>query len=78
MNFKDLNVEMNIIEKLNSNGIYEATPIQEKAIPLLLEGNDVIGGAKTGTGKTFAYAIPMAKSINQDSKKNRRTNPMSN
>ena len=48
--------------------IFEATPIQTESIPLLLEHNDVIGQAQTGTGKTFAYAIPLIENINDDSK----------
>ncbi|MBR6071315.1 MAG: DEAD/DEAH box helicase [Acholeplasmatales bacterium] len=68
MNFKEIGVDDTIIKKLNSAGITTPTPIQEKTIPLLLAGKDVIGGAKTGTGKTFAYSIPMAGSINKSSK----------
>ena len=68
MNFIELGVDIDIVNKLNKEGIVEATPIQEKTIPLLLQGFDVIGGAQTGTGKTFAYSIPMAKFI--DSKSN--------
>ena len=68
MTFEELGVSQDIIKKLNSENIFETTPIQEKTIPLLMEGMDVIGGAKTGTGKTFAYSIPMANIIDQNSK----------
>ncbi|MGQ0518838.1 DEAD/DEAH box helicase, partial [Bacillus sp. D-CC] len=40
---------------LRENGITEATPIQEQAIPVILSGKDIIGQAKTGTGKTLAF-----------------------
>ena len=68
MNFKELGVDIDIINKLNKEEIYEPTPIQKETIPLLLEGYDVIGGAQTGTGKTFAYSIPMAKVISKNTK----------
>ena len=64
MTFNELGVDLDIIKKLDKNDIFEPTPIQRATIPLLLEGKDVIGGAQTGTGKTFAYSIPMAKAIN--------------
>lgn len=48
------------IEKLNYT---EATPIQEQAIPLLLEGRDLLGCAKTGTGKTAAFALPILQKL---------------
>ena len=48
------------IEALNFKS---ATPIQEKAIPLILEGKDVIGTAQTGTGKTAAFVLPIMHMI---------------
>ncbi len=45
------------------NGIAEATPIQEKAIPVIMDGKDVIGQAKTGTGKTLAFVLPILENI---------------
>ena len=62
--FINLNISDAIIEALNKENILEPTPIQEKSIPFLLEGNDVIGQAQTGTGKTFAYSIPLLERIN--------------
>nr|WP_306798799.1 DEAD/DEAH box helicase [Oceanobacillus saliphilus] len=50
-------------------GFEEATPIQTETIPLALEGNDVIGQAQTGTGKTAAFGIPMINKIDQKLKK---------
>ncbi|MBQ9124538.1 MAG: DEAD/DEAH box helicase [Acholeplasmatales bacterium] len=66
--FINLNISNAIIEALNKQEIYTPTPIQEKSIPLLLEGRDVIGQAQTGTGKTFAYSIPLIENIDEKSK----------
>ena len=61
--FEKLNVRKDIIDCLNKENILVPTPIQEEAIPLLKEGFDCIGQAQTGTGKTFAYAIPLIEGI---------------
>ena len=68
MNFNELIDNKKIIEALEEMNIFEATPIQSESIPLLINHNDVIGQAQTGTGKTFAYAIPLIENINDDSK----------
>lgn len=68
MRFDELNVNYAIISALNDMNIEIPTPIQEQSIPLLLEGLDVIGQAQTGTGKTFAYAIPLLERINLNSR----------
>ena len=57
--FDELKLAPFIIEAVNDMGFEEATPIQEKTIPLALQGKDLIGRAQTGTGKTAAYGIPM-------------------
>ncbi|MDE5715544.1 MAG: DEAD/DEAH box helicase [Anaeroplasmataceae bacterium] len=62
-NFLDLNINADILNALNENNIIEPTQIQQRSIPLLLEGKDVIGQAQTGTGKTFAYAIPLIECL---------------
>ena len=61
--FEKLNVRKDIIDCLNKENILVPTPIQEEAIPLLKAGFDCIGQAQTGTGKTFAYAIPLIEGI---------------
>lgn len=66
--FKKLNLSQSIIDCLNKENILVPTPIQEGAIPLLKEGFDVIGQAQTGTGKTFAYAIPLIEKVDRNSK----------
>ncbi|MEI8360856.1 MAG: DEAD/DEAH box helicase [bacterium] len=62
--FTDLGVAASILAVLDKNGITMPTPIQHKAIPIALEGNDLIGIAQTGTGKTFAFGLPMIERIN--------------
>ncbi len=67
-NFEKFNISNEIIKSLDKENIIEPTPIQEESIPLLLEGYDLIGQAKTGTGKTFAYSIPLLERIDKNSK----------
>ena len=63
MLFEDLNLIDPIRKALIAEGYTKATPIQEKAIPPLLEGLDLLGCAQTGTGKTAAYAIPILQKL---------------
>ena len=70
MQFKDLKIIEPILKALKEENYTEPTPIQEKAIPLILRGNDVLGSAQTGTGKTAAFAIPILQHLFLDSKKN--------
>ena len=67
-NFVKFNISNDIIKSLDKENIIDPTPIQEESIPLLLEGYDLIGQAKTGTGKTFAYSIPLLERIDKNSK----------
>lgn len=62
--FKDLPLLDTTQEALEALGFESPTPIQAKAIPVSIEGNDIIGQAQTGTGKTFAFAIPMIEKMN--------------
>jgi ATP-dependent RNA helicase DeaD len=61
--FKELNISDNIINALNEMGFEEPTPIQAEAIPVAMDGRDMIGQAQTGTGKTAAYGIPVLEKI---------------
>ena len=63
MLFKDLNLIAPIHKALETEGYTKPTPIQEQAIPPILQGKDFIGCAQTGTGKTAAYAIPVLQLI---------------
>jgi ATP-dependent RNA helicase DeaD len=57
--FKELGLDEKVQKALAENGFEKPFPIQEAAIPLILSGNDIIGQAHTGTGKTTAYALPL-------------------
>ena len=59
MDFKDLNLDNRILDAVDAMRFEACTPIQEQAIPPLLEGRDLIGVAQTGTGKTAAYLLPI-------------------
>lgn len=63
-NFLTLGIQQEWNDVLRKNGIAEPTPIQEKTIPVVLEGQDVIAQAQTGTGKTLAFILPMLERIN--------------
>ena len=63
--FSELNLSKGLIDALTNENILEPTPIQKQAIPYLLDGFDVIGQAQTGTGKTFAYTLPLIDRINK-------------
>jgi ATP-dependent RNA helicase RhlE len=67
MKFSDLGLNPDIVRALEEKGYTEPTPIQEQAIPVLLEGKDVIGSAQTGTGKTAAFALPTIQRLGQHS-----------
>lgn len=64
MKFDDLCIEEKILEGLDDIGYEEPTPIQIEAIPLIMDGKDVIGQSQTGTGKTAAFSIPAISRIN--------------
>lgn len=59
MSFETLNLSEPVLRSISSKGYTDPTPIQAAAIPLLLDGRDVIGSAQTGTGKTAAFALPI-------------------
>jgi ATP-dependent RNA helicase RhlE len=66
MTFKELSIAPAILKALETKGYTQPTPIQEKAIPLLLAGRDLLGCAQTGTGKTAAFAIPILQHLYAD------------
>lgn len=67
--FEELGICHEILKAVKKMGFEEATPIQTKAIPVVMEGEDVIGQAQTGTGKTAAFGIPLLEKINPKNKK---------
>jgi ATP-dependent RNA helicase RhlE len=66
MSFEKLNLIEPILRALKTEGYTTPTPIQEKAIPIVLERKDLLGCAQTGTGKTAAFAIPILQLLHQD------------
>ena len=69
MTFKDLGIDPDIYQALEGRGITSPFPIQEQAIPLALTGQDIIGQAKTGTGKTLGFGLPLIQSLGIDPEK---------
>ncbi|MFC6355036.1 DEAD/DEAH box helicase [Luethyella okanaganae] len=63
MTFADLIIDQDMVDALASKGIVEPFPIQEQTIPLALSGQDIIGQAKTGTGKTFGFGLPLIQRL---------------
>ena len=61
--FSNLGIKTSILNILNKEGIKVPTPIQSKAIPVAISGQDLFGVAQTGTGKTFAFGIPLIQRI---------------
>ncbi|MDT0179268.1 DEAD/DEAH box helicase [Microbacterium sp. ARD31] len=61
--FAELGVDQDIVDTLAAKGIVDTFPIQEQTIPLGLPGQDIIGQAKTGTGKTFGFGIPVVQRL---------------
>ena len=63
MSFTELGLAENILKGVNAMGYVDPTPIQLRAIPLVLAGRDVIGSAQTGTGKTAAFGLPILSKL---------------
>ncbi|MEJ6490053.1 DEAD/DEAH box helicase [Leucobacter sp. USCH14] len=61
--FLELGVDQDMVDSLKDRGIVDAFPIQEQTIPLALSGQDIIGQAKTGTGKTFGFGLPLLQRV---------------
>lgn len=66
LKYQDADIMQEILRATKEMGFEVMTPIQEQAIPILLEGKDIIGQAQTGTGKTAAFAIPMIQRIDPE------------
>lgn len=63
MNFEELGLKKSLLESIATMGFKEPSPIQKQAIPLILQGKDIIGQAHTGTGKTAAFGLPCLQKI---------------
>ena len=64
--FTELGVDQDLVDELAATGIVDAFPIQEQTIPLALTGQDIIGQAKTGTGKTLGFGLPLIQRLGKD------------
>src|SRR6188474_1071879 len=63
--FESLGIAPSILKALTAKGYTQPTPIQQQAIPVIMQGSDVFGTAQTGTGKTAAFAIPLLQKISE-------------
>lgn len=68
MKYQNSGIDARIIRAVEEMGFENMTPIQEQAIPVFMSGQDVIGQAQTGTGKTAAFGIPILEKINPENK----------
>jgi ATP-dependent RNA helicase RhlE len=66
MNFEDLDLIPPLLQALKDEEYSIPTPIQEQAIPVILQGKDVLGSAQTGTGKTAAFAVPILQMLKKE------------
>jgi ATP-dependent RNA helicase RhlE len=72
MTFEELNINKPLINALNDLEYIQPTPIQEKAFPVIMSGRDMVGIAQTGTGKTFAYLLPILRQLSYSEQKHPR------
>ena len=63
MSFDSLGLKAELLRAVSENGYSTPTPIQQQAIPLILEGRDIMGGAQTGTGKTAGFTLPLLQNL---------------
>jgi superfamily II DNA/RNA helicase len=66
LTFRDLSIDQDMVDTLADKGIIEPFPIQTQTIPLALSGQDIIGQAKTGTGKTFGFGLPLIQRLGEN------------
>jgi ATP-dependent RNA helicase RhlE len=71
MLFENLGLTAELLRAIREQGYTEPTPIQHQAIPLVLQGRDIMAGAQTGTGKTAGFTLPLLQRLGSD----RRDNP---
>ena len=72
MSFKKLGLSDELLNAIQAKGYSQTTPVQEKAIPYIMQGLDILAGAQTGTGKTAAFALPILSRLQQSESKRRR------
>jgi ATP-dependent RNA helicase RhlE len=71
MSFQQLGLFAPLLRAIEAQGHTTPTPVQEKAIPKVLNGSDILAGAKTGTGKTAAFALPILQQLDQEKTRTR-------
>jgi len=71
MSFKNIGLSDELLNTIQKEGYSEATPVQERAIPLINKGMDILAGAQTGTGKTAAFALPILNRLQKSNSKKR-------
>ena len=72
MSFKKLGLSDELLSAIQEKGYSEATPVQRKTIPYIIQGLDILAGAQTGTGKTAAFALPILDKLQKSESKRRR------
>ncbi|MEJ2214035.1 MAG: DEAD/DEAH box helicase, partial [Gammaproteobacteria bacterium] len=65
MSFDNFGLSADILRAVSEQGYSNPTPIQNQAIPIVLQGKDILAGAQTGTGKTAAFTLPLLQLIQQ-------------
>ena len=76
MSFDSLGLSAEILRAVSEKGYNTPTPIQQQAIPLILEGRDLMGGAQTGTGKTAGFTLPLLQRLVQTTKEEKGRRPI--
>ena len=72
MKFNELGLMPSLLKAVNEKGYTEPSPIQEKAIPLILKRKDVLASAQTGTGKTAGFTLPLLQILSKQPNSNHR------
>ena len=70
MSFTNLGLSEPLLKAIKAQGYDTPTPIQEKAIPVVIEGKDVLAAAQTGTGKTAGFTLPLLERLSQNTTTN--------
>ena len=76
MYFDELDINDDLLDALDIMNFVECTPIQERAIPLVLEGHDLLASAQTGTGKTAAYLLPVLELLSRGGSPENKVNAL--
>ncbi len=72
MSFENLGLSTNILRAVHKKGYSQATPIQSQAIPVILQGRDIMANAQTGTGKTACFTLPLLQRLSLETKPRRK------